>query len=306
MEEAEASRKPRDAKTVEAILKSMGVESYDPRVVCQLLELLHRYVSSILTDSREFSEHAEKSAIDIDDIRLAIRSKCAFNFTQPPPRDVTMRLAAERNAIPLPPVDQRAGVALPPNDCQLTAQNYRVVLNAKRSPGKTSHSSPKRPRLMSSPAKTSPAAPRTVRAPDRTPGSSKIASPGNAKSPARMDIDSPLKKTPVMTTPPKSNAVVPSSSELVQHTSPTRQSPHTTNNAESSKPSPGKQLAEVPSERQPAQTTDVVMLDTDTTPGEQSKELKNTSTQPATTSGRAPSNGTPGITSAFPASTPSK
>ena len=102
MQERERPAKPRDAQTVEAILKTMGVESYDPRVVNQLLELLYRYVSSVLTDSRMFSEHADKTSIDLDDIKLAIRLRCNFTFTQPPPRDVTMRLVAERNVVPIP------------------------------------------------------------------------------------------------------------------------------------------------------------------------------------------------------------
>lgn len=153
MQERERPAKPRDAQTVEAILKTMGVESYDPRVVNQLLELLYRYVSSVLTDSRMFSEHADKSSIDLDDIKLAIRSRCNFTFTQPPPRDVTMRLVAERNVVPLPPVDQKAGIALPPAEFQLTAPSYEVVIEPPNNPDRTPQSSPKRPRLASSPRK---------------------------------------------------------------------------------------------------------------------------------------------------------
>lgn len=190
MESSEAPPKPRDARTVEAILRSMGVEQYDPRVVNQLLEVLYRYVSSVLTDAREFSEHADKSAIDVDDVRLAIRSKVAFTFTQPPPRDVTMRLAAERNAIPLPPVAQRAGVALPPPEFQLTASNYRVILDARKE--KTPQSSPKRPRLTSSPRHPGSGGSKS-RSPARSPGSGRIAIPRSAQSPTRMQIDSPAR-----------------------------------------------------------------------------------------------------------------
>ncbi|KVH96588.1 hypothetical protein Ccrd_001332 [Cynara cardunculus var. scolymus] len=35
---------PRDAKIVKTLLKSMGVENYEPRVVHQFLELWYRYV----------------------------------------------------------------------------------------------------------------------------------------------------------------------------------------------------------------------------------------------------------------------
>lgn len=152
MEDAESSAKPRDAQTVEAILHAMGVETYDFRVVNQLLELLYRYISSVLEDARTFSEHADKHCVDAEDIKLAIRSRMNFTFTQPPSRDVTVCLAKERNAIPLPQVDKKAGVALPEPQFQLTSQNYNVVANPRRSFGlvKSPRKSPKRARPSAS------------------------------------------------------------------------------------------------------------------------------------------------------------
>jgi transcription initiation factor TFIID subunit 9B len=129
MDDMEAgSASPRDARTVAAILDAMGVEEYDERVVHQLLELLYRHVWSVLDDARVYSEHADKAAIDVDDVKLAIRTRVDTSFTQPPPRDVSMRLAKAMNAEPLPLVDSRAGVALPLPELQLTKQNFVVVL----------------------------------------------------------------------------------------------------------------------------------------------------------------------------------
>lgn len=79
---------PRDAKIVKSLLKSMGVEDYEPRVIHQFLELWYRYVVDLLTDAQVYSEHAGKSAIDCDDVKLAIQSKVNFSFSQPPPREV--------------------------------------------------------------------------------------------------------------------------------------------------------------------------------------------------------------------------
>lgn len=79
---------PRDAKIVKSLLKSMGVEEYEPRVIHQFLELWYRYVVDVLTDAQVYSEHAGKSAIDSDDVKLAIQSKVNFSFSQPPPREV--------------------------------------------------------------------------------------------------------------------------------------------------------------------------------------------------------------------------
>lgn len=81
---------PRDAKIVKTLLKSMGVEDYEPRVIHQFLELWYRYVVDVLTDAQVYSEHAAKAAIDCDDVKLAIQSKVNFSFSQPPPREVRL------------------------------------------------------------------------------------------------------------------------------------------------------------------------------------------------------------------------
>ena len=81
---------PRDAKIVKSLLKSMGVEDYEPRVIHQFLELWYRYVVDVLTDAQVYSEHAGKQTIDCDDVKLAIQSKVNSSFSQPPPREVIL------------------------------------------------------------------------------------------------------------------------------------------------------------------------------------------------------------------------
>lgn len=79
---------PRDGKIVKELLRSMSIDDYEPQVVHQFLELWYQYVADVLTDAQMYSEHAEKSVIDSDDIKLAIQSKVNFSFSQPPPREV--------------------------------------------------------------------------------------------------------------------------------------------------------------------------------------------------------------------------
>lgn len=122
---------PRDAQTIRAILSSMGVEEYDELVVRQLLEVLYRYVWSVLDDARSYSEHADKPAIDVEDVKLAIRTRVEMSFTQPPSREVTMRAAMAQNSEALPPVDLHAGVALPAIEQTLMRQNIAVLLSDK-------------------------------------------------------------------------------------------------------------------------------------------------------------------------------
>ncbi|KAL3326516.1 hypothetical protein AABB24_037270 [Solanum stoloniferum] len=83
---------PRDAKIVKTLLKSMGVDDYEPRVVHQFLELWYRYVVDVLTDAQVYSEHVGKASIDSNDIKLAIQSKVNFSFSQPPPHEFLLNL----------------------------------------------------------------------------------------------------------------------------------------------------------------------------------------------------------------------
>ncbi|XP_028804030.1 transcription initiation factor TFIID subunit 9-like [Neltuma alba] len=125
---------PRDAKIVKSLLKSMGVEDYEPRVIHKFLELWYRYVVEVLTDAQVYSEHASKSAIDCDDVKLAIQSKVNFSFSQPPPREVLLELARSRNKIPLPKSIAGPGISLPPDKDTLISPNYQLAIPNKRPP----------------------------------------------------------------------------------------------------------------------------------------------------------------------------
>ncbi|CAH2033521.1 unnamed protein product [Thlaspi arvense] len=87
---------PRDAKIVKSLLKSMGVEEYEPRVIHQFLEIWYRYVVEVLTDAQ-----------------------------------VLLELAASRNKIPLPKSIAGPGVPLPPEQDTLLSSNYQLVIPKK-------------------------------------------------------------------------------------------------------------------------------------------------------------------------------
>ncbi|CAH9103743.1 unnamed protein product [Cuscuta epithymum] len=123
---------PRDAKVVKTLLKSMGVDEYEPRVVHQFLELMYRHSVDVLTDAQVYSEHAAKAVIDSDDIKLAIQSKVNFSFSPPPPREVLLELARSRNKIPLPKSISRNAIPLPPEQDTLISPNYQLAIPKKR------------------------------------------------------------------------------------------------------------------------------------------------------------------------------
>ncbi len=105
---------PRDAKTVRGILASMEVSDYDEHVVHQLLELLYRHVSVVAAESAAMARHAGREVADTEDVKLAVRMRCEFTYNAPPNRVLLARLASEVNSQPLPAIEQKAGVAIPP------------------------------------------------------------------------------------------------------------------------------------------------------------------------------------------------
>ncbi|KAJ8471181.1 hypothetical protein OPV22_025524 [Ensete ventricosum] len=133
----EEAGEPRDARVVKELLRSMGLGEgeYEPRVVHQFLELAYRYVVDVLSDAQVYADHASKTAIDPDDVRLAIQSKVNFSFSQPPPREVLLELARRRNKIPLPKTIAPPGsIPLPPEQDTLIIPNYQLLIPRKQPP----------------------------------------------------------------------------------------------------------------------------------------------------------------------------
>lgn len=114
----------KDAQSMIAVLKDMGIEDFEPRVISQLLEFSYRYTTNLLDDAKAFSTHAGKKSIDSEDIKMAIKSKVDFSFTTTPPRDLLIELSKNKNKNPLPPIKDHSGIRLPPDRFCLHAQNF--------------------------------------------------------------------------------------------------------------------------------------------------------------------------------------
>ncbi|XRB00639.1 transcription initiation factor TFIID subunit 9 [Pycnococcus provasolii] len=111
-----AEPEPRDAAAVRHVLQSMGVETYEPRVVHQLLEFVYRYTSEVVQDAALYAEHAGRKSGDLTahDARLAAKLWSQRRFAPPPPRAHIDDVASVKNATPLPGVSPTPGVRLPP------------------------------------------------------------------------------------------------------------------------------------------------------------------------------------------------
>uniref|UniRef100_A0A1A9ZHV7 Transcription initiation factor TFIID subunit 9 n=1 Tax=Glossina pallidipes TaxID=7398 RepID=A0A1A9ZHV7_GLOPL len=117
---------PKDAQVIMSILKDLGIQEYDKRVINQLLEFTYRYVTCILDDAKVFANHARKKTIDLDDVKLATEVVLDKAFTCPPPRHILSKLAEVRNTMPLPPIKPHCGLRLPPDRYCLSACNYKL------------------------------------------------------------------------------------------------------------------------------------------------------------------------------------
>ncbi|KAE8749260.1 hypothetical protein FOCC_FOCC003967 [Frankliniella occidentalis] len=122
---------PKDAQVIMSMLKDMGVQDYEQRVLNQLLEFTYRYVTCILDDSRVYATHAKKKTIDLDDVKLAVNMQLDRSFTTPPPREILLEVARLKNSQPLPVVKPSCGIRLPPDRYCLSSVNYKLRNNKK-------------------------------------------------------------------------------------------------------------------------------------------------------------------------------
>uniref|UniRef100_A0A7M5X9J3 Transcription initiation factor TFIID subunit 9 n=2 Tax=Clytia hemisphaerica TaxID=252671 RepID=A0A7M5X9J3_9CNID len=109
-----------------SILKEMGVNEYEPRVINQMIEFSYRYITDVIEDARVYSQHANRKNLNLDDVKLAVTQKLDHSFTSPPPREFLLEIARSKNSSPLPLITDRSGLRLPPERYCLTGTNYKV------------------------------------------------------------------------------------------------------------------------------------------------------------------------------------
>lgn len=125
----------RDAQVIDSILKEMSVTDYEPKVVHQLMEFTNYYVTSILQEAQVFSSYAKKEVIDVGDVQLAINMQTDKTVTSPPPKELLLELAREKNNQPLPPVKSHNGLRIPFDKHTLIGTNYRLITKVDESKG---------------------------------------------------------------------------------------------------------------------------------------------------------------------------
>merc|ERR1712216_132715 len=135
---------PSTARAIADLIKEMGAEDYEPRVVYQILEFITTYVQGVVDTAEEYAEHADRSTGEVrpEDIALAIgKSKgpqvdsggvfepvLVNGFPSKPNLQLLRAMAEKVNAKELPQLSKKAGLSLPGDESCLTAQNFEVNL----------------------------------------------------------------------------------------------------------------------------------------------------------------------------------
>lgn len=99
---SQAKQIPRDAAVMHAVLKEMGANVYEQRVVNQMLEYVYRYVTGVVEEARVYSTYAKKKTVDMDDVRLAIKMLTERSVTCVPPREVAYLYYLKNNMNTIP------------------------------------------------------------------------------------------------------------------------------------------------------------------------------------------------------------
>jgi uncharacterized membrane protein YgcG len=120
---------PAAAVAVRRVCSSMGVDAMEPRVARALLDFVHRYTADVLLTAEAYAGARERPSGEVDatDVTLALQTQAAAGgFCAPAPVADVAPLAAGLNAVPLPPVQRRFGLRLPPEADCLTQPNWQV------------------------------------------------------------------------------------------------------------------------------------------------------------------------------------
>lgn len=85
------------------------------------------YTTDVFQDALLYSEHAGRTEVGLDDVRLAIQGRVNHSFTAPPPKEFLVELAEEKNKVPLPLIPEKYGIRLPHERHCLTAVNFQLI-----------------------------------------------------------------------------------------------------------------------------------------------------------------------------------
>jgi len=95
------------------ILRSLGIEECEPKVILQLLEFVHKYSIDIIEDAKLYASYSNREVISAKDIKLALQTKVGKYFLPAPPRSFLQHNANVVNSKPLSVPDTETLLRIP-------------------------------------------------------------------------------------------------------------------------------------------------------------------------------------------------
>ncbi|KAI5169639.1 transcription initiation factor TFIID subunit 9 [Pancytospora epiphaga] len=126
---------PRDAKVISVILRSLGIEECEPKVISQLLEFGYKYTTDVIEDAILYARYAERENVTVKDMKLALQMKVGKYFLPAPPRTFLQASAEITNSKPLTLPDPENLLRVPHTGNGLYGVEYTVEqkeMNLKR------------------------------------------------------------------------------------------------------------------------------------------------------------------------------
>ena len=122
---------PRDCRDLVLLLQSMGL-AYHPSILPLLLDHYHQLTSALLTHvatTAAYTHHTPASHSDMHALLASFASTSSCAPTLPPPVELMLPLAVQRNAVPLPLLRlqrEKGEVMLPPDRFLLTHRSWQA------------------------------------------------------------------------------------------------------------------------------------------------------------------------------------
>lgn len=66
---------PDDLKMLKAILSEAGIQNYEPDVLTHLSDYIDRFIDEVMEKSKDYMKHANRSKLDVSDVKLALNEK---------------------------------------------------------------------------------------------------------------------------------------------------------------------------------------------------------------------------------------
>ncbi|KAM0677232.1 Transcription initiation factor TFIID subunit 9 [Binucleata daphniae] len=128
---------PRDTKVISLILRSLGIEECEPKVILQILEFGYKYTTEVLQDAQIYAEYCDRKNIIAADVKLALQTKIGKHFVTPPPRQYMNEIASTVNSKPLIEYESDNMVRVPDAQKALFNLDYDVLsMNSKKTDNK--------------------------------------------------------------------------------------------------------------------------------------------------------------------------